>query len=359
MDWFGYTIDFPGMSWLGPVLGSVVFWWGGWPFLTGGVAEVRGRRPGMMLLITMAIVVAYGASMLTSLDVLDLEFWWELAALVDDHAARPLAGDEGDRPGPGGAGRPGRAAARRGRAHRRRRRARHGGGRRPRRPAMSCSCARAGGCRPTATSSQGTAEMDESTITGESRPVPRSEGDPVVAGTVSTDSALRVRGDRRRRRHDPRRHPAAGGRGPGQRRSGPGPGRPVRRAAVLRRHGRRADHVRGVGGARRRRRGHRPHGHRAGHRLPSRPRPRHPARDLAGHRRVGQGGHPRHRPAGPRAHAHGRRRAVRQDRHADQGRPRGHRRGRRPGVRPRRRRRSCGSPVASSPTASTRWPGPS
>jgi Cu2+-exporting ATPase len=38
MDWFGYSIDLPGQSWLGPVLGSIVFWWGGWPFLTGGVA---------------------------------------------------------------------------------------------------------------------------------------------------------------------------------------------------------------------------------------------------------------------------------------------------------------------------------
>ncbi len=82
MDWFNYSIDFPGMSWLGPVLGSAVFWWGGWPFLTGGVAEVRERQPGMMLLISMAITVAYAASMATSLDWFDLEFWWELALLV-------------------------------------------------------------------------------------------------------------------------------------------------------------------------------------------------------------------------------------------------------------------------------------
>ena len=82
MDWFGYELDFAGMSWLGPVLGSLVFWWGGWPFLAGGVAELRDRQPGMMLLISMAITVAYAASMATSLDWLDLEFWWELAALV-------------------------------------------------------------------------------------------------------------------------------------------------------------------------------------------------------------------------------------------------------------------------------------
>ena len=82
MDWFGYELDFPGIEWSGPVLGSIVFLWGGWPFLAGGGAEIRDRQPGMMLLITMAITVAYAASMATSLDWFDLEFWWELAALV-------------------------------------------------------------------------------------------------------------------------------------------------------------------------------------------------------------------------------------------------------------------------------------
>src|ERR687897_3373806 len=82
MDWFNYSLDFWGMDLLGPVLGSVVFWWGGWPFLAGGVAEVRDRQPGMMLLISMAITVAYVASLATSLDWFDLDFWWELAALV-------------------------------------------------------------------------------------------------------------------------------------------------------------------------------------------------------------------------------------------------------------------------------------
>ncbi len=82
MDWFGYSLDLPAMAWYGPVLGSIVFWWGGWPFLAGGVAELRGRQPGMMLLISLAIVVAYSASLATSLGWLDLEFWWELAALV-------------------------------------------------------------------------------------------------------------------------------------------------------------------------------------------------------------------------------------------------------------------------------------
>src|SRR5258706_7564773 len=82
MGWLGFTLDFPGMSWVGPVLGSLVFLYGGWPFLAGAVSEVRDRAPGMMLLIAMAITVAYGASLATSLGAFDLEFWWELAALV-------------------------------------------------------------------------------------------------------------------------------------------------------------------------------------------------------------------------------------------------------------------------------------
>ena len=80
MEWFGYELD--GVAWVGPVLGTFVFAWGGQPFLSGAVAEVRNRQPGMMLLIAMAITVAWMASMATSLGWFDLEFWWELALLV-------------------------------------------------------------------------------------------------------------------------------------------------------------------------------------------------------------------------------------------------------------------------------------
>ena len=59
MDWFGYTLSFPGRFLVGPVLGTVVFAWGGRPFLEGGWQEARARRPGMMLLIGTAITVAY------------------------------------------------------------------------------------------------------------------------------------------------------------------------------------------------------------------------------------------------------------------------------------------------------------
>jgi Cu2+-exporting ATPase len=194
MDWFGYSLDFWGMDLLGPVLGSFVFWWGGWPFLAGGVAEVRDRQPGMMLLISMAITVAYAASMATSLDWLDLEFWWELAALVTimllGHwqemkaigqargalaALAELLPDEAERVGDDG-------------------------------EIEAVSLADLGlgdvvlvrsGARVPADGEivDGEAELDESMITGESRPVAKATGDRVVAGTVSTDSAIRVRID--------------------------------------------------------------------------------------------------------------------------------------------------------------------
>ncbi len=80
MEWFGYHLD--GVAWIPPVLGTVIFFHGGQPFLTGAVAEVRSRTPGMMLLVAMAIVVAWAASMASTLGWVDLEFWWELAALV-------------------------------------------------------------------------------------------------------------------------------------------------------------------------------------------------------------------------------------------------------------------------------------
>src|SRR5689334_19998291 len=51
MDWLGYELEVPGQALIGPVLGSIVFWWAGWPFLSGAADELRARRPGMMLLV--------------------------------------------------------------------------------------------------------------------------------------------------------------------------------------------------------------------------------------------------------------------------------------------------------------------
>ena len=84
-DLLGYLRpDFSGAGLIAPVLGTVIFVYGGQPFLTGGWSELKSRRPGMMLLISMAITVAFVASWVTTLQLggFDLDFWWELALLI-------------------------------------------------------------------------------------------------------------------------------------------------------------------------------------------------------------------------------------------------------------------------------------
>ncbi|MEZ5143519.1 MAG: hypothetical protein R2726_13510 [Acidimicrobiales bacterium] len=62
-EWFGYTaLTFTGSDLISPVLGTVIFIYGGQPFLVGAYREIRRRQPGMMLLIAMAITVAFVAS---------------------------------------------------------------------------------------------------------------------------------------------------------------------------------------------------------------------------------------------------------------------------------------------------------
>ena len=81
----GYTVpEFAGSLWVSPLLGTVMYFWGGRPFLTGAISEIRSRAPGMMLLIGLAITVAFVSSWGASLGVLphNLDFWWELALLI-------------------------------------------------------------------------------------------------------------------------------------------------------------------------------------------------------------------------------------------------------------------------------------
>ena len=179
-------------GWVAPVLGTAIYFWGGSPFLSGAISEVRSRKPGMMLLIGLAITVAFVASMGASLQLLDreLSFWWELALLVvimllghwiemrslaqttsalDSLAA--LLPDEAEKvdgnevitisPADLVVGdvvivRPGASVPADGRIV------------------------------------DGSASVDESMVTGESQTVRRETGDHVVAGTVATDSGLRV-----------------------------------------------------------------------------------------------------------------------------------------------------------------------
>src|SRR5690606_29246759 len=82
-DLLGYQVPST-LSWVSPLGGTVMYLWGGRPFLTGALAEIRARQPGMMLLIALAITVAFIASWGATLGILahDLDFWWELALLV-------------------------------------------------------------------------------------------------------------------------------------------------------------------------------------------------------------------------------------------------------------------------------------
>ncbi|TDW28872.1 Cu2+-exporting ATPase [Cryobacterium psychrophilum] len=181
------------VAWISPVLGTVMYVWGGRPFLSGAVGELKGRKPGMMLLIALAITVAFVASWGASLGFLDqeLDFWWELAllivimllghwiemrslaqtstaleslaALLPDEAER-LDGDEVVVVSPSEL------------------------------TVGDLVVVRPGGRVPAdGEVTEGTADVDESMITGESKPVSRGPGSRVVAGTVATDTALRVR----------------------------------------------------------------------------------------------------------------------------------------------------------------------
>src|SRR6056297_103476 len=149
-DWLGYEWSFPGSQWIAPVLGTAIFVDGGRPFLSGGLDEARRRRPGMMLLIALAITVAFGSSLISLTEALDLEFWWELASLI----VVMLLGHWQEMKAIG----------------------------------------QAQGARVPADGEivEGSVELDESMLTGESNPVARSEGDQVVAGSVATDSSIRV-----------------------------------------------------------------------------------------------------------------------------------------------------------------------
>jgi Cu2+-exporting ATPase len=83
-QWFGYTAPrFAGSAYIAAVFGTVVYFYGGWPFLQGGYRELRDRLPGMMTLISLAITVAFLYSVLVTLGlVAGMDLWWELATLV-------------------------------------------------------------------------------------------------------------------------------------------------------------------------------------------------------------------------------------------------------------------------------------
>ena len=80
---FGYEWLLPGNPYILFALSSIVYFWGGWPFLKGFYSEVKAKGPGMMTLISMAISVAYFYSSATVFGLPGEDFFWELATLID------------------------------------------------------------------------------------------------------------------------------------------------------------------------------------------------------------------------------------------------------------------------------------
>ncbi len=187
----GYTAPhFPGSHWVPPLFGTAVFVYGGWVFIQGAVGELRARLPGMMTLIALAISVAFVFSLAVTLGYPGMPLWEELATLVTimilghwiemrsiaqaSGAVRELAkllpataervvGERIDevpisslREGDVVLARPG-----------------------ARIPADGVV-------------REGTSSVNESMITGESRPVRKHPGEKVIAGTVNGEGSLRV-----------------------------------------------------------------------------------------------------------------------------------------------------------------------
>lgn len=193
-EWFAYTApQFSGSNYIAALFGSIVYFYGGWPFLQGGYHELRERLPGMMTLISLAITVAFAYSLLVTFSVMDgMDLWWELATLVvimllghwiemrsitqaqgalkelakllPDTAVR-LAADGNTENIP-------LSDLRKG----------------------DLLLIRPGASIPAdGMVESGTSSVNESMLSGESAPIDKTSGDTVAAGTVNESGALRVR----------------------------------------------------------------------------------------------------------------------------------------------------------------------
>jgi Cu2+-exporting ATPase len=190
--WLGYTAPiFPGSQFIPAILGTVVFIYGGLVFIRGARRELADHKPGMMTLISLAIIVAFGTSLAATFGLFEIEVWWELASLITImvlghwlemraisqargalNALAALLPDTAERVSG------------------------------PEIQTVPLSELQVGdmvlvrpGTRVPAdgTVVEGTADVDESMITGESRTVSKGAGAAVVAGTVASGGSLRVR----------------------------------------------------------------------------------------------------------------------------------------------------------------------
>src|SRR5713101_7776044 len=190
--WLGYTAPFfPGSKSIPALLGTIVFVYGGIVFIRGAWGELADLKPGMMTLISLAIVVAFGTSLAATFGLFEIDVWWEvaslitimvlghwlemraisqargalnaLAALIPDTAERVTGADT-------------RSV-----------------------PLSELRIADLVLVRPGArvpadgTVVEGAADVDESMVTGESKTVPKLAASNVIAGTVVSGGSLRVR----------------------------------------------------------------------------------------------------------------------------------------------------------------------
>ena len=190
--WLGYRAPtFPGSRLIPAILGTVIFVYGGSVFIRGARHELSGRQPGMMTLISLGIVVAFAASLASTLGIFEVDVWWELSTLISvmllghwlemkaiaqAHGAldalAALLPDTAERITDSGIDKVPLAELRVG----------------------DVVLVRPGSRVPAdGTVEEGTADVDESLITGESRPISKEPGAAVVGGTVAEGGSLRVR----------------------------------------------------------------------------------------------------------------------------------------------------------------------
>jgi P-type Cu2+ transporter len=190
--WLGYHAPtFPGSQLIPAILGTIVFVYGGRVFIQGALRELSDRQPGMMSLISLAIVVAFTASFAATLGFFKVDVWWELATLISvmllGHwleikavtqargaldALAALLPDTAERVTESGIEKVRLTELRVG----------------------DTVLVRPGSRVPAdGTVLEGIADVDESVITGESRAISKAPGAAVVGGTVAAGGSLRVR----------------------------------------------------------------------------------------------------------------------------------------------------------------------
>ncbi|MFL6304776.1 MAG: heavy metal translocating P-type ATPase [Candidatus Sulfotelmatobacter sp.] len=191
-QWLGYHAPvFPGSRFVPAILGTIIFVYGGRIFIHGAHGELSARQPGMMTLISLAILVSFAASLAATLGLFQVDIWWELSTLISvmllGHwleiravtqargalsALAALLPDSAERITESGIEKVPLAALR----------------------VNDVVLVRPGSRVPAdGVVVEGTAEVDESLITGESRAIPKATGSAVVGGTVAADGSLRVR----------------------------------------------------------------------------------------------------------------------------------------------------------------------